>query len=94
MKKPIFTVPRIYSDELITENKKLRDLKELVKVLEYCISQSRALLLVAEDIDGEALAGIIVNNARGTLKIAAVKAPGFGDSREDNLDDFMDSIKR
>ena len=73
---------------ILPVNKKLRDLKELVKVLEYCISQSRALLLVAEDIDGEALAGIIVNNARGTLKVAAVKAPGFGDSREDNLDDL------
>ena len=69
-------------------NKKLRDLKELVKVLEYCISQSRALLLIAEDLDGEALAGIIVNNARGTLKVAAVKAPGFGDSREANMDDI------
>ena len=73
---------------ILPVNKKLRDLKELVKVLEYCIAQSRALLLIAEDLDGEALAGIIVNNARGTLKVAAVKAPGFGDSREDNLDDL------
>ena len=73
---------------ILPVNKKLRDLKELVKVLEYCIAQSRSLLLVAEDLDGEALAGIIVNNARGTLKVAAVKAPGFGDSREDNLDDL------
>jgi len=73
---------------ILPVNKKLRDLKELVKVLEHCIAQGRSLVLVAEDIDGEALAGLIVNSARGTLKVAAVKAPGFGESREDNLDDL------
>tara|TARA_R110002012_G_scaffold238757_1_gene412601 strand:- start:124 stop:1785 length:1662 start_codon:yes stop_codon:yes gene_type:complete len=73
---------------ILSVNKKLRDLKEMVKVLEHCIAQDRALLLVAEDIDGEALAGLIVNNARGTLKVAAVKAFGYGDKREANLEDI------
>jgi chaperonin GroEL len=73
---------------ILPVNKKLNNLKEMIKVLEHCIAQSRPLLLVAEDIDGEALAGLIVNSARGTLKVAAVKAPGFGDSREDNLEDL------
>ena len=73
---------------ILTVNKKLRDLKEMIKVLEHCIAQDRALLLVAEDIDGEALAGLIVNHARGTLKVAAVKAFGYGDKREANLEDI------
>jgi len=73
---------------ILPVNKKLRDLKEMIKVLEHCIAQDRALLLVAEDIDGEALAGLIVNHARGTLKVAAVKAFGYGDKREANLEDI------
>jgi len=73
---------------ILTVNKKLRDLKEMVKVLEHCIAQDRSLLLIAEDIDGEALAGLIVNHARGTLKVAAVKAFGYGDKREQNLEDI------
>jgi len=73
---------------ILPVNKKLRDLKEMVKVLEHCISQDRSLLLIAEDIDGEALAGLIVNHARGTLKVAAVKAFGYGDKREQNLEDI------
>ena len=73
---------------ILPVNKKLRDLKEMVKVLEHCIAQDRALLLIAEDIDGEALAGLIVNHARGTLKVAAVKAFGYGDKREQNLEDI------
>ena len=73
---------------ILPVNKKLRDLKEMVKVLEHCIAQDRSLLLIAEDIDGEALAGLIVNHARGTLKVAAVKAFGYGDKREQNLEDI------
>jgi chaperonin GroEL len=73
---------------ILPVNKKLRDLKEMIKVLEHCIAQDRALLLIAEDIDGEALAGLIVNHARGTLKVAAVKAFGYGDKREANLEDI------
>jgi len=67
---------------------KISSLKPLVKILEFCISKSKPLFIIAEDIDGEALAGLIVNTARGTLKVAAVKAPGFGDKRTDNLEDI------
>ena len=68
--------------------KRLTSLKSLVKVLEYCIAQNRPLVIIAEDIDGEALAGLIVNKARGTLQVAACKAPGFGDKRTDMLEDI------
>ena len=67
---------------------KISSLKPLVKILEHCISKSKPLFIIAEDIDGEALAGLIVNKARGTLNIAAVKAPGFGDKRTDTLEDI------
>ena len=70
---------------------KISSLKPLVKILEFCISKSKPLFIIAEDIDGEALAGLIVNTARGTLKVAAVKAPGFGDKRTDNLEDILPS---
>jgi len=67
---------------------KISNLKPLVKILEFCISKSKPLFIVAEDIDGEALAGLIVNKARGTLNVAAAKAPGFGDKRSGNLEDI------
>ena len=65
---------------------RITSLKPLVKILEHCIAKSKSLFIVAEDIDGEALAGLIVNTARGTLKVAAVKAPGFGEKRTANLE--------
>tara|TARA_R110000822_G_scaffold145115_5_gene283919 strand:- start:2939 stop:4558 length:1620 start_codon:yes stop_codon:yes gene_type:complete len=67
---------------------RITSLKPLVKILEHCIAKSKSLFIVAEDIDGEALAGLIVNTARGTLKVAAVKAPGFGEKRTANLEDI------
>jgi len=72
---------------LIYENR-LNNLKNLVKCLEYCIQADKPLFIIADDIEGEALAGIIVNNARGTLKCAAIKAPGYGDNKETIMADI------
>ncbi len=72
---------------LIYESR-LNNLKNLVKCLEYCIAQNRPLFIIAEDIEGEALAGIIVNNARGTLQCACIKAPGFGDDKQIIMEDI------
>ncbi len=72
---------------LITD-KKISTLKEIMGVLEPVAQQGRALVIIAEDVDGEALATMVVNRLRGTLKIAAVKAPGFGDRRKEMLQDI------
>ena len=72
---------------LITD-KKISTMKELMGVLEPVVQSGRALLIVAEDVDGEALSTLVVNKLRGTLKIAACKAPGFGDRRKEMLEDI------
>ena len=78
-----------YTDPLVLlVDDKITDIKKMVKVLEYCIAADKPLVLVAEDVTGDALAGLIVNNARGTLKCCAVKAPGFGDKRTAMLEDL------
>ena len=68
--------------------KKISSVKEMVPLLEAVVNSGRPLLMVAEDSDGEALATLVINRLRGTLKVAAVKAPGYGDRRKAMLEDI------
>ena len=72
---------------LITD-KKVSTMKELMGVLEPVAQSGRSMLIIAEDVDGEALSALVLNRLRGTLKIAACKAPGFGDRRKEMLEDI------
>ncbi len=85
------------ADKMITEmekplilicEKKISNMKELMPILEPVVQSGRSLLIIAEDIDGEALTTLVVNRIRASLKVAAVKAPGFGDRRKAMLEDI------
>ena len=73
---------------VLLTDRKISTMKEIMGVLEPVAQNGRSLLIVAEDVDGEALSALVLNRLRGTIKVAAVKAPGFGDRRKELLEDI------
>lgn len=73
---------------ILIHDKKISNMKELLPILEKALGEGKPMLIIAEDIDGEALATLILNSIRGTIQVCAVKAPGFGDRRKAMLEDI------